>query len=473
MRDRERDMQIIEVLSPRDPYFPPGTHGTTDASSPPRPRRPGSRGLTTLMAGLGAAVFAAAIGLAIAGDDPAATAPTTTVAATSRLSPTEPGDTALSGRFVIDHPDLRPYSADIVTPLGEKATFQLWTSGDPTKPWLSVHAVHSVGDSYMFTNSSRRVVDGLELVSPRDRPDTTDVVISEGGWTVTIHGSGVNDGDLTSFANGLAVNGGGTVDTSRALEALGLTPAGGHLGADQQIYGAVTSEMRSLTADGGLITLRVADGSIQDLKSLPYFATGLLSGTDGRISGTLVATGEAVVIWSAGGHVLSLTGAVAADQLLQFSRAVRGATESEWKGMLYGLRPDYRIGEFATVANGLAGDGSAWLAGMQLAERDDRTQYLWWWTSPDRPETSASVMASGDLALAPTIDTIVVRGATYVFVSVPTSSAVMNATITAADGTITEVALVQPFPHVPVRSGGTRVDTPGAIGVAIDSSATP
>jgi len=213
--------------------------------------------------------------------------------------------------------------------------FQLWTSGDPTKPWLSVQAVHDVGDSYVFTNSSRRVVDGLDLVSRRDRPETTDVVISEGGWTVTIHGSGVDDGDLTRFANGLVVNGGGTVDTSRALEALGLTLAGTHLGAEQQIYGAVTSQMRSLTADGELITLRVADGSIEDLKStLPFFATGLRSGTDGRISGTLVATGEAVVIWSTGGHVLSVTGAVAADQLLQFSRAVRGATESEWKGML-------------------------------------------------------------------------------------------------------------------------------------------
>lgn len=425
-----------------------------------------------LMAGLGAAVFAAGIGLAIAGDDPAVTAPTTTVAATLRLSPTEPGDTASSGRFVIDHPDLRPYSADIVTPLDEEARFQLWTSGDPTKPWLAVQAVHDAGNSYMFTNSSRRLVDGLELVSRRDRPETTDVVISEGGWTVTIHGSGVNDGDLTRFANGLAVNGGGTVDTSRALEALGLTLAGTHLVAEQQIYGAVTSEMRSLTADGGLITLRVADGSIEDLRSLPYFATGLLSGTEGRTSGTLVATGEAVVIWSARGHVLSLTGAVAADQLLEFSRAVRGATESEWKGMLYGLRPDYRIGEFATVADGLTGDASAWLAGLQLAERDGRTRYLWWWTSPDRPDMSASVMASGDLALVPTIDTIVVRGATYVFVSVPTSSAATNATITASDGTITEVALVQPFPQVPVRAGGTRVDTPGAIDVAIDGLVT-
>ena len=80
---------------------------------------------------------------------------------------------------------------------------------------------------------------------------------------------------------------------------------------------------------------------------------------------------------------------------------------------------------------------------------------------------------SNDLALVPTIETIVVRGATYVFVSVPASSAATNATITAADGTITEVELVQPFPHIAVRAGGTRVDTPGAIGVAIDGSATP
>ncbi len=428
-----------------------------------------------LMAGLGAAVLAAGIGLAIAGDDPAVTAPTTTVAARLRLSPTEPDDTVSSGRFVIDHPDLRPYSVDIVTPLDEEAMFRLWAADSPTTRWLSVQAVPDVGDSYMFTNSSRRVVDGLELVSRRDRPDTTDIVIDAGGgWTVTIHGSGIGDSDLTRFTNGLVLRGHGIDDTRGVIEDLGLTLVGDEVGAAQLLFGAVTAEMRSLTDEGEVITLRVADGSIENVRAtLSYFANGPFRQTDGRISGTLVATGDAVVIWATGGHVLSLTGAVAADQLLEFSRAVRGAAESEWKNMLYHLHPDYQIGEFATVADGLAGDGSAWLAGLQLAERDGRTQYLWWWTSPDRPGTSASVMASADLALVPTIDTIVVRGATYVFVSVPTSSAATNATITAADGTITEVALVQPFPHVPVRAGATRVDTPGAIGVAIDGLATP
>lgn len=171
--------------------------------------------------------------------------------------------------------------------------------------------------------------------------------------------------------------------------------------------------------------------------------------------------------------MLSLTGAVTPDRLLAFSRAVRSATEAEWKGLLYGLHPDYRIGEFERLGGGNAADGSAWLAGLQLTERDRRTQYLWWWTSPDRPDTSMSVAAGADLGVAPHVDTIVVRGATYVFISVPTSSPATTARVVAADGTSTDVPLAQSFPDVPVRAGVTRVDTPGAVDVTIDGLDTP
>jgi len=477
MRDRSGEMEIIEVLTPDDPVWGPDD-GAATAAPPARHR---TRRRTALVTGLVIAAVAAA-GLALFPDgdsdsasDAAAQASTTLAAATTapaRLTPSAAAQPAVA-HFVIDDPALRPYSADVVTAPPPDASFTLWASGDATTPWLMLQVARD-RPPFVFTDSSRRLAGGFELVSRRGQLSTTDVVIDIGGrWTASIRAFGIDDDALTRFASGLQLVDGLVVVDDAVTEQLGLSVTHTDQWAAQLLYGTVTSEMRSLTAQGTTITLRAAPGALDERRALlPFFTTGLVGGADRYTTGTLVATGEAIVIWATDGHLLSLTGATTPHRLLSIARSVRRAGAREWQQLLYGLHPDYRLGEFAEVARAGTGtdDSGAWKAGLQLAQRDGRTEYLWWWTWPDAPDISSSISAGRDLAGALTIETIVVRGATYVFVAAPTASAPNGAVVQAADGTATELRLSQPFPNVPVLVGVARIDTTGPVEVVIRTS---
>jgi hypothetical protein len=283
-------------------------------------------------------------------------------------------------------------SADVVTPPPPDASFTLWASGDATTPWLMLQVARD-RPPFVFTDSSRRLAGGFELVSRRGQLSTTDVVIDIGGrWTASIRAFGIDDDALTRFASGLQLVDGLVVVDDAVTEQLGLSVTHTDQWAAQLLYGTVTSEMRSLTAQGTTITLRAAPGALDERRALlPFFTTGLVGGADRYTTGTLVATGEAIVIWATDGHLLSLTGATTPHRLLSIARSVRRAGAREWQQLLYGLHPDYRLGEFAEVARAGTGtdDSGAWKAGLQLAQRDGRTEYLWWWTWPDAHRSDA------------------------------------------------------------------------------------
>ncbi|MGB8861641.1 MAG: hypothetical protein WCC60_20465 [Ilumatobacteraceae bacterium] len=472
MRDRKLDLQLIEVLSPDDPSLGSEPPAAPIPPTPSAASRPSRR--TVAVAGFTAAALVATMWVVFASGDEArrASTPTTTAAPTVRLAPA-PTDATMSGRFVIDDPTLRPYSADITTPLTRDASFAFWTSGNATEPWLMVETTHNRSRPFAFRSSSRRVVDGRELVTPDDQRSTTILVADLGeGWTATIRAFRVDDPDLVRFAAGVSVRSGHVVFDAEQPDGLArYSTAADVRSADQLLYGAVNAEMRALTTSGELITLRIADGP-EDVRwrSLPWFTTGRVEGSDGFTAGTLTSTGEAVVLWSQGSHRLSLTGRLTTEELLSISHRVRPAAEAEWRGLLHGLHPDYRVGEFAAVGTGTASDGSTWTAGVQLAERDHRTMYLWWWTDPQAPQRSVSLPARNDLALVPATETIVVAGATYVYLSAPSASAATKAIVHAGDGSQVVVPLTQPFPSADLRLGAIRIDAPGEITVQFDES---
>lgn len=118
---------------------------------------------------------------------------------------------------------------------------------------------------FVFTDSSRRLAGGFELVSRRGQLSTTDVVIDIGGrWTASIRAFGIDDGALTRFASGLQLVDGLVVVDDAVTEQLGLSVTHTDQWAAQLLYGTVTSEMRSLTAQGTTITLRAAPGALDE-----------------------------------------------------------------------------------------------------------------------------------------------------------------------------------------------------------------
>lgn len=492
MREPAGGVPIIQILAPDDAAWESQRAPESTTQHPARAPTPSSRHARKGHALLALAVVAVTAGTVLALDEddhatapPSATTNVTGTSASTRLAPDGSGEAAgVAGRFVIDVPGLRPYSADVVTAPTVDDGFVLWSSGNATRPWVSAQLGRNHGDPPAFLNATRRVVDGRELLSPRDQLSTTEMVVPIGErLTVRIRAFDVEDRALIAFADTLRLRAGVLTGDLGAFAGLQLTPTATTRSAAELLYGRVTTEMRSLTSDGRLVTLRVAEPTAPDetdvagdprTATLPFFTTGLVEGDADYVAGTLTASGDGVVLWTAGGYRLSLTGPLPAQDLLAISASVRPARGTEWDGLLYGLRPDYRLGEYATIATGTDGSGADWFAGVQQARRGGKDRYLWWWTVPGAPDVSASASTSADLAATPTAETVVVGGATYVFVSAPGVGAAGEAATTAmvsdASGTVVEVTLQSPFAGAGLRVGATRVDVPGRIEVTIDGS---
>ena len=380
----------------------------------------------------------------------------------------DPAATA-GGHFIIDGSGLIPYTADIVTPPPTDAHYTLFASGNPTNPWISLQTYRRRDQSAVL-DSWRREVDGRNLITPRDERSMTAIVVDlDNGWAADVRAFNVDDHQLVRFANALTLADGATgkvlIDEDM-LAAYSLMSTRTATWADELLYGTVTTEMRAATVDGELVTLREASGDVDTrAATLAYFTTGRVEGSDGYTAATLTPSGESIVTWAAEGRLLSLTGQVPTTELLSISRSVRLADGAEWRGLVYGLHPDYRLGDFAEVGTGAAENGSPWSNGIQLAQRGVRTEYLWWWTLPGT-EISDSIPTGVDLAADPGNETVVVGNATYVFVWVPADSETRVATVRAADGTTVNVQLSQVFADIPVRAASTRIDVPGEVAIS-------
>lgn len=454
-RDRRQALEHIEVVTPDDPTWWDDAPADSPfpTSSQPAQRPVDRRRRRLLVGGLVAVALIAVATVAAVDDDTDADLPAASV-----------------GHYVIDGPGLRPYSADIVTPLPADARYALFASGNPTNPWLSLQIHRQRNVTRPFLDSSRREVDGRSLITPRDERSMTMVVVDLGdGWAADVRTFNVEDRQLVQFANSIELTDDATgrvLFDEDVLATNNLMSSRTANWADELLYGTVKTEMRATTADGTLVTLREAEAEVDTRPAtLAYFTTGRVEGSDGYTAATLTPSGESIVTWATDGRLLSLTGRVSTTELLSISRSVRLADASEWRSLVYGLSPDYRLGEFAEVASGRAADGSAWRSGIQLASRGGRTEYLWWWTVPGTA-TSDSISTGIDLATRAGTETIVVGTSTYVFIWVPVNSDATLATVRAAGGTLVTASLFPRFAGVRVRVAATRIDVPGPVEIS-------
>ncbi len=454
MRDRPPEPQHIEVTTVDDPSWWDDSPIDDHVAEPPLlagpPRR--RRRIAVLSALTSVAVLAAV--LMFSDDDKHTPAP------------------LAAGHFIIDALGLRPYSADIVTPLPADASYTLFADGNPTNPWISLQVFRSDAGPVAALDSTRRRVGERNFVTPRSQPSKTALSLDLGdGWQAQVRAFNVEDDELLRFADSVQLtdgtNGGVSFDED-LLAASGLKTFRTAPWADDLLYGTVVTEMSAVTPEGAKITLHE---SIADVDRRPatmgYFTTGRVADADGYTADTLSANGDSIVAWATAGRLLSLTGPVSTSDLLAVSRTVRIADDSEWRQLLYGLHPDYRLGEFAELSASAPGVVEQWSSGFQLAASGGRAEYLWWWTLPGT-QTSASTPTRTDLAAGPGNETIVVGDATYVFVWVPAKSDQIFASVRANDGSVMKLQLRLMFADVPVRLAATRIDVPGRIDISTE-----
>ncbi len=452
MRDRRPEMQHIEVINLDDPsWWDDSPNDVAFVDPPSLDERAQRRRGVAFVAALALAVAVAAIVVISSEDEPTPAPPT-------------------AGHFIIDSPALRPYSADIVTPSATNASYTLFANGDPTKPWISLQVYRSSGEPVAALDSSRRQVDGHNLITPRDQRSMTTIDVDLGdGWQAKVQAFSILDHALVRFADSLKVidgERGNVLFDEEILADNNLMATQTANWADELLYGTVATEMRAVTPEGVKVTLRESTGDVDTRPAtLAYFTSGRVQGSDGFTAETLIANGDAIVTWAAAGRLLSLTGPLATTELLAISRTVRMADETEWRQLVYGLHPDYRLGDFAEIASSAPDLGPPWSSGFQLAASGGRTEYLWWWTLPGT-RTSASAPTRTDLAAGPGNETIVVGDATYVFVWVPVKSDQIFASVRASDGSVVKLQLRLIFADVPVRLAATRIDVPGPVEIS-------
>ncbi len=85
---------------------------------------------------------------------------------------------------------------------------------------------------------------------------------------------------------------------------------------------------------------------------------------------------------------------------------------------------------------------------------------------PGLSNVTASTPTSFSVGMRPNVDTLVVPGATYVFVSRPSVGG--TATVRSATGVEYVAELVHPFPQSTVFMAVVRIEEPGPVTVEID-----
>lgn len=449
MRRRSSEIEIIEVLSPDDPLLDaeplPRVESTAPATAPARRR--------TLIAGAVVAVLAIGAWVVVGRDDePSQAAVTTTTQPRRQLVPEpEVGD-----HFLLDSEVLQPYSADIVTAPPRRSIYRLWGADSAGQPWWSVEAAPGELGDHFFLDATRSVVDGVEIIHRTTTATLVTVRDFGDGWVGVITTSGMNDTAHVALVNGLRHEGDDIVDGASLAEVFGVELLASTATAAQWLYGEVTSQVRSLTDNGTIVTLRVGTGSIEQRRqALPFFSGGRAGYTMTTVDGRRSDTGETIAIWADGDRLLSLTAALPLHELHALRDAVAPVTDQAWAARMYGVTADYRLGEWHTLAT-----GPDWFAGVQTARRAGRDVVLWWWSTDDGGVHS--VEAPEPLGFATgSPRSVVTPGATYVFVTSSTGGGLVEL----LDGADQPLSIaVQPIDGLPDYAFGVaRVSTPGAV----------
>lgn len=478
MGRRRQPDELIEIFDPARDEMP----GELSVPPPVEPSiarsrmRPGVALAVVLVVML---VGAGTVALLTAGGEeadrpsasPSSTAPSTT---RPRLAPVDP---ALADRQFIDDPaavGLTIYSADVLSPTATGHEFRLWATGNGRR-WMLVESGPGRRSDAVVGGVRREVAaTGADPVEVADLPrgdvggeQIRVASLQNGGRWALLHTFGFRESDLAAVVSALdpAV---GPDSVSRPAVSAGagrVTLQGTSL--LDGLFGVGRTATRYLTPSGGQVVLRIGEGALADgAGGRATLSTDLVGGD--ITSGRLVPTGQHYVTWEYEGRIATLLStAVRADVLRTMVGQVRVADDQQWRALLYGPRPDYRIGDFAVSGQGVvAASGEPWRAGVQAATRAGRPEYLWWWDVPGDPSRSVSIPAPQELALASTataFDVVVVPGATFVFVAAPDSSAPRVTRVVDGDGVVHELTFTRPFADAPFTVAVVRTDAFGPV----------
>ena len=471
MRNPHVGVDLIEVFAPDDAAL------WAEVAHTPTEHRLARRGPVLIGLLVISLLGAGTVALSDDGQSEVATSTTILTTATTVRSQLEPTlDATSSPHYLIADAALTAYSADIVTPPSTGQQIQVWSNGTDSGPVVIIELHPHPYQSYGIVAASRELVDDVELVNALTQPAilVSEVAIDE-SWSATVRATQLDGAEVARIVHSVTVVDSRLAQDASVMADLGLGLTFEDESLENLIFGRVESTVRYLTATGTIVTLHSAMGSSEHRLTIFSLPTTDAQPISFGSSYRRLPNGDSVVMWEDDGTLLSLVAPGDPADLIAIRQRVRMATQSEWVAMVYGLRPDYTLGSFATLDSGQGSNGEHWRAGPQIAQRRGRTEFLWWWTVPgstgEISDVTASTAASLDVGSQARFDSVVVPGAMFVFVSQPHAGG--NVIVRAADGTEYVAELVQPFTQSSVFMAVVRVEAPGAVTVSINGEPVP
>ncbi len=313
-----------------------------------------------------------------------------------------------------------------------RAPAELWATADATPTagaWfaVSVGTHHSTG-----RNSYRTVVGDIEVVVERDplsgqsrlsfTKDGDGLEITAFGWfdrqlrrlvsSVGVDSSGIHYGDKF-FA------------TDHKLILL-ADPASALLGLPVALVGYATAVPAALAES---FTITVSSDNILDrtraarfmLTNTTSFAVGDLQATIGRSAADPTVS---IAQWHDGQRLITMRGNLAAQRLVAIAQTVHPGTGATVKKLLESVSPavaEALTVEPRTIVSGMLADGWGWAIQVSPRNPDDANAgYLWWIGQPGDSTRPTETLPS-QAGAAPSIETVVEHGRTYVLAKVPRS----------------------------------------------------
>lgn len=326
---------------------------------------------------------------------------------------------------------------------GAAGTTADFADGGPAQLWGTVDATATTGSWFVISqgthhatgrNSYRTIVDGFEVVIEHDPPSgQTRVSFTKDGQPLEITAFGWVDRQLLRLVRSVSVassviqytNPFFTTDHHPLLD---VDPATALFGQPVSRVGYSTA-VPPVLAEHFTITV-AADRHPTDRATVTKFAlTGvnpLSLGDRSAIVGRSSADPTiSVVQWNDGKRLITVDGNLDPDRLSAIAETIRQGSAGAVNDQLGSARAIQALQtQPDTIASGMLGDGWAWAIQVSVAPSTDKGAegYLWWIAQPSdsiRPSEIRPSLPAG----APTIETMVEHGRTYVVAKVPRSMA--------------------------------------------------
>lgn len=434
--------EIIEVIDDDGEAFRDSTASHASSASSRGSRWFGPAAAAALVAIVGYSVISSAIN---------------SDKATSKLNPLAP-------QFYVADPqpgfkmylaEQRGESQTTAADFSEPGPAQLWGTVDATATSGSWFVISRDSHHATGRNSYRTLVDGIEVIVERDPASGEKrLSFSKGGNQLEIYSRGWVDRQLIRLVRSVGIDTSGihfsdpffTTDHTLILDS---DPATALFGQPVARVEYATGMPPSLSEN---FSITVAANNIADPTDVAKFA--IVQSTKFPIGDQTAIVGQSaedpaisIVQWHDGQRLITMRGNLDAERMQAIAKTVHKSADDTVRRQLE--TPDSVSATRAvphTVVSGMLSDGWGWT--VRVSHRDPvdpNTGYLWWIGQPGDTATPSETRPSLPSG-APTIETLVEHGRTYILAKVPRgmTGAELHVSPTGLASTVTPLFDVDP-----------------------------